>query len=607
MSVLCFEDIPPRLSAYLFGFFQRFILYIFACFILVLLPCLVSAQGTAQHIDSNWQYRWGDSPFSGDGTPLWAVEEAESGEWIGIDFPSNPPARNGKTNVWYRTTLADSGAWRDPVIYIYSVDLITEVYLDGEQIYRYGSFDENGRGRFAGWPWHMITLPNDFSGKEIYFRIFSSSTDIGLWGQIKLMERIDLFSYVIDNSLTNIVVSGLSLLISFLALIFAFVQSNRQSFLLISFFTFASSAMLFAQSQFKQLLINSPLLWDHLAATAYFVLPIAMAMLFDSWHSWRFTKVIKAVWIFHSVFVIVAIGCSLAGMAELSSIYLLFDILFTASLLILFVNTFLQFKQVSSEVKVLISSFAIFSIFLLIDMGVAHSFIPWTQMPIAAGLLLFSITMVAVSLKHFAVVQRELKELNATLEQKVEDRTVELKRIASTDSLTSLMTRGPFYMEAKRVFSTTQRYDRRISILMLDIDYFKHFNDQYGHAVGDAVLIKVASCIQQMCRESDLSARLGGEEFVVLLEEVDAAKALLIAERLRNMVSEISIPDVEGRITLSIGISVIDAATESLEALIKRADSAMYLAKNNGRNNCHVAPSSCSDSLHRQECRVVND
>ncbi|SIS90742.1 GGDEF domain-containing protein [Neptunomonas antarctica] len=589
MSFFYHKGIRSGLSVNPFHLFRRCILHVVTCLTLILLPCFVAAQGETQNIDSNWQYRWGDSPFTANGIPEWTVGESDSAQWKNVDFPSNPPGRKGKTNVWYRTVLSDNGEWRDPVIYIYSVDLITEVYIDGQQIYHYGSFDQNGQGRFEGWPWHMIALPNDFAGKVIYFRIFSSSTDIGLWGQVKLMERIDLLRYVIDNSLTDIVVSGLSLLISLLALIFAFVQSNRQSFLLISFFTFASSVMLFAQSQAKQLLINAPLLWDYLAATAYFVLPIAMAMLFDSWHRWKFTKVIKAVWIFHLVFVILAIGGSLTGIAELSTMYLLFDILLTVSLLILFVNTFMQFKQVSGVVKILISTFAIFSIFLLIDMGVAHSFIPWTRMPIAVGLLLFSITMVAVSLKHFAVVQKELKELNATLEQKVDDRTAELKRIASTDSLTSLMNRRAFYLEAKRVFSKTKRYQRCISILMLDIDNFKQFNDQYGHAIGDAVLIKVASCIRKMCRETDLPARFGGEEFVVLLEETDATQATLIAERLRNIVSEITLPQIESRITISIGVSVFDAGIESLDALITRADSAMYIAKNNGRNNCHIA------------------
>tara|TARA_R110001606_G_scaffold348746_1_gene498468 strand:+ start:114856 stop:116523 length:1668 start_codon:yes stop_codon:yes gene_type:complete len=555
----------------------------------MLFPCLVLAQGAIQDLDSNWQYRWGDSPISEDGIPEWSAGDHNQNDWLNINFPSNPPSRDGKTNVWYRTNLPDNGIWRDPVIYIYSVDLITEVYIDGHQIYHYGSFDQHGQGRFEGWPWHMVSLPENFAGKMIYFRIFSSAPDIGLWGEVKLMERIDLFSYVIDKSITDIAVSSLSLVIALLALIFAFIQSNRQTFLRIFFFTFASSAMLFAQSQVKQLIVNAPIVWDHIAATAYFVLPIAIAMLFDSWNAWKFTKVIKAIWKFHFVFVIVAISSSAMGLVNLSSMYYLFDVLLTLSLLTLFLITFSQVKQVNNDVKIQLASFAIFSLFLLIDMGVAHNILPWTRMPIAIGSLLFSITLVGVSLHHFAIVQNELKELNDTLEQKVEDRTEELKQIASTDPLTMLMNRRSFYIQAEVIFQKSIRYQRNVSMLMLDIDHFKQFNDDYGHATGDTVLIAVANSIKYVCRETDLPARVGGEEFMILLEEADTGEAQLIAERLRQVISEINIPKIETNITVSIGVSSLAADIKNLDELILRADEAMYMAKNKGRNNCHTA------------------
>jgi len=587
LPIVHVQGSPSPLSIFLSRFPKRFILKIIT--FLMLFPCLAVAQGSIQNLDSNWQYRWGDSAFSADGIPEWSIDSHAQNEWLNIDFPSNPPNRDGQTNVWYRTTLPEGGIWRAPIIYIYSVDLITEAYIDGQRIYHYGSFDQHGQGQFEGWPWHMVNLPDNFAGKTIYFRIFSSALDIGLWGEVKLMDSIDLFRYIIDKSITDIAVSSLSLVIALLALIFAFIQSNRQTFLLISFFTFASSVMLFSQSQVKQLFINAPIVWDHIAATGYFVLPIAIAMLFDSWHAWKFTKVIKAIWKFHVVFVIAAIASSTTGLVELSSMYYLFDVLLTLSLLILFLITLSQVKQVKSDVKIQLTSFAIFSLFLLIDMGVAHNILPWTRMPIAIGSLLFSITLVGVSLHHFAVVQNELKELNATLEQKVEDRTEELKRLALTDSLTTLMNRRSFYMQAEVIFQKSIRYRRNISVLMLDIDHFKQFNDDYGHAVGDTVLISVANSIKHVCRETDLPARVGGEEFMILLEETDVDEALLIAERLRQVISEINIPNVETKITASIGISNFEADMKNLDELILRADEAMYVAKNRGRNNCYVA------------------
>lgn len=399
---------------------------------------IASGAAFAQHphtLDTGWQYRWGDSPFTADGVPQWTLDSADQRAWGEIDFPSNPPGRNGQRNVWYRTTLPD-GDWRDPVLYIYSVDLITEVYLDGAQIYHYGTFDKDGQGRFEGWPWHMIDLPEDFAGKPIYFRVYSSYSDIGLWGEVTLMERLDLFHTIILNSMEQITVSGLSLLIALLALMFAMVQSNRRTYVLISLFTFASSMMLLAQSQVKQFLFNAPLVWDHIGAGSYYILPVLMALLFGTWVKGRFTKLVQLIWVVHAMFFVVAIGGSLAGLLELSTMYLVFDALLTASLITLFVIAFSQFKSVQNEVKIAISTFAIFSLFLLVDMGVAHNILPFSQMPIAWGLLIFSMTMVAISLRHFATLHRALKTLNETLEQQVEDRT---RALSESESLVRSM------------------------------------------------------------------------------------------------------------------------------------------------------------------------
>jgi len=570
-----------------FNFQQTLIFSILPVLVLILSSSDIQAQGKTQNLDKGWQYRWGDSSFTSDGIPEWTISSSDQTGWRNIKFPSNPPNRNGKKNVWYRTTLPNNN-WRDPVIYIFSVDLITEVYIDGRKIYQYGSFDQYGQGKFEGWPWHMISLPKDFSGKEIYFRIFSSASDIGLWGEVKLMERIDQILYIIDNSLKDIMVSGLSLVISLLALIFAFFNTSRQTYFLIFFFTLSSSVMLFAQSQAKQLLFNAPLVWDHIAATAYFVLPIVMALLFKSWYQWRFSKAIQVIWKFHVFFLITAIGGSIAGFVELSSMYFVFDFILMLSLIGLFLIALIQFKVVDKDVKIMICSFAIFSIFLLIDMGVAHNILPWTRIPIALGLLLFSLTLVAVSLHHFSVVQIELKELNISLEKKVEDRTQELKRLAGTDPLTELMNRRAFYAEAEHIFNSSRRHNHKISVLVLDIDHFKQINDTFGHAIGDEVIVAITSCIKKICREIDLAARFGGEEFVLLLEETNKTGAIVFAERLRRTISEIEIQNVDKKVTVSIGVSYLDQNTANVDELIVRADKAMYIAKHNGRNNCQI-------------------
>jgi diguanylate cyclase (GGDEF)-like protein len=125
-----------------------------------------------------------------------------------------------------------------------------------------------------------------------------------------------------------------------------------------------------------------------------------------------------------------------------------------------------------------------------------------------------------------------------------------------------------------------------LSFLILDIDFFKRVNDTYGHQVGDNALVAVAHVLQQSVRDSDLVARYGGEEFAVLLPHTGLDNALAVAEKIRLAVSEISVEGMgEQHLTISIGASGIpDATVHSIDELVRRADEALYRAKETGRN-----------------------
>lgn len=168
----------------------------------------------------------------------------------------------------------------------------------------------------------------------------------------------------------------------------------------------------------------------------------------------------------------------------------------------------------------------------------------------------------------------------------------ELFHQASFDSLTNISNRRYFLTQAEADLRRARRYSRELTLLMCDVDHFKHINDQYGHAAGDAVLQKVVQASLESLRESDVMGRLGGEEFAILLPETDLAAALEVAERLRAHVAETAIT-VNKEIlhcTLSIGVAQLHAEDKDIDALLQRADDAMYVAKNNGRNRIIVSP-----------------
>jgi diguanylate cyclase (GGDEF)-like protein len=170
-------------------------------------------------------------------------------------------------------------------------------------------------------------------------------------------------------------------------------------------------------------------------------------------------------------------------------------------------------------------------------------------------------------------------------------RTLELYHEASlqanTDPLTGLANRRNFEVLAEREREARRRHGHPLSLLALDVDHFKSFNDTYGHAVGDEVLKAVAEVLRRCVRACDLPARLGGEEFVVLCRETSVEGATVLAERIREEVEALELKDAGGnplrRLTVSVGVADVDPAADLAEAL-NRADSALYACKRAGRN-----------------------
>ncbi|MBL3558625.1 MULTISPECIES: diguanylate cyclase [Marinobacter] len=397
---------------------------------ILLLVCLLGAQVAAAAVDleAGWEYRWGDSPFTDEGVPEW-VQADDPEQWQAIDFPSNPPGRNGHEHVWYRVTLP-GGEWQEPVLYIFSVDLIFQVWLNGENIYQYGTFDHQGRGHFEGWPWHAIPLPEGFEGKQVYFRVFSDYTDIGLWGEVSIMDRPDLVLFILENSLDALVIAGFSALIALLALIFALLQAEKKSFGSIALFSFSSALLLLSESQASQLLWEAPLTWDYLAAGSYYMLPVAMALLLEQWFTDHRPWLINLIWKTHLVYMMAAIGLALSGVVDLSSTFPTFDALLLASLFTIAIVVGRRFRHLRAEQQVILVAYGIFCSLLVVDMAVAHGLLPWWRVPVSWGTLAFSLAVVLISLWHYARTQQALHQLNLSLEQQVAERTEKAEALA---------------------------------------------------------------------------------------------------------------------------------------------------------------------------------
>lgn len=169
-----------------------------------------------------------------------------------------------------------------------------------------------------------------------------------------------------------------------------------------------------------------------------------------------------------------------------------------------------------------------------------------------------------------------------------------LDELARTDPLTGMPNRRALMEELQAAIARLNRYGHRFSLVLMDLDHFKQINDEYGHGVGDDILCQMRERVQSVLRSSDRLARLGGEEFAILLPETDVEGAGETAERIRRSLAESKMVTPSGErigLTVSIGVTTSGDRSVTADRLLREADDAMYRAKHAGRNRVFVAES----------------
>jgi diguanylate cyclase (GGDEF)-like protein len=158
--------------------------------------------------------------------------------------------------------------------------------------------------------------------------------------------------------------------------------------------------------------------------------------------------------------------------------------------------------------------------------------------------------------------------------------------MATTDGLTGLFNKRAMLDQGAAKVAAAKRFGRKLSVLITDIDFFKKVNDTHGHDVGDVVIKGLADILQKQKRTTDVVARFGGEEFVILCEQTDEAGAALLGERIREELEATVFNTANGplSVTCSVGIATFPEAGQSWEELFKAADEALYCSKRTGRN-----------------------
>lgn len=238
-----------------------------------------------------------------------------------------------------------------------------------------------------------------------------------------------------------------------------------------------------------------------------------------------------------------------------------------------------------AELPVVTPGFIAFGFMLLVrSRGEARRTQEWVRARLSQRLLLDQLnqTIRQELLTHEAlrIKSQELETINRKLGD-----------LATHDTLTGTLRRGHVETELRRLVLGMQRKHGLLSALLIDIDLFKRVNDQHGHAVGDEVLRRMTASIGHTLRGSDLFGRWGGEEFMVLMPDITLAQAMEAAERVRKVVRTLAFDGADGSfgITVSIGVAQLQPG-ETADNLTQRADTALYAAKNSGRDRVEVSP-----------------
>ncbi len=228
----------------------------------------------------------------------------------------------------------------------------------------------------------------------------------------------------------------------------------------------------------------------------------------------------------------------------------------------------------NKKIAVAISVYAVFVLFALKFIG-HYNIDKFSFMTLQMLVITFSILGFLISLQ-LEKYEKTNKEQSKKLEE-----------LALIDELTCIFNRRAFFKLAQKMLTQAKRENKKIALIMIDLDHFKQINDTYGHKAGDEVLKEFSYCIKNLIRENDIFARIGGEEFVLILYDTDKNKTKTIADKILNAIRHTNVTFGKNTIhfTISLGIYIMEnPSQETLQQALTNADKALYTAKKTGRN-----------------------
>ncbi len=416
---------------------------------------------------------------------------------------------------------------------------------------------------------YEITLPSDIDNSEIYIMV---NTDVTFYEPVTFWLAEYLFQETLKSSLLVFILFGILIAMVLYNFAIYLVLKDRTYLYYVLFMGNISLWQFFSLGYVKLILDMS---YSTEVYLLYFFSKIAA--LFSILFVVNFLEIrqyLKKAYYLYCVFFITFICSMVLG---LFGLYAAADTIDSAAgiLLTLFnlIVTAVRFRQGEASAKLVLSAWIIMGFFTIIYFMRSLMFLENTPVTVYGIVIGASVEAILLSIA-LAYKMRSLKQ-----------ETGKLKTLTEKDALTGLLNRRFLNQKLPQLIEYSIKHNNFMCLLMIDIDNFKKFNDNYGHQQGDNMLRLVAGSISSSIRSNDYACRYGGEEFTVIIDENDMGKAQLIAQRIVNMVNSTTL-DIEGEdvsTSVSIGLAQL-SISDTAATLIHRADQALYRAKKEGKN-----------------------
>lgn len=550
-----------------------------ALFLCPLLLFLGQLSVHAAELSGAWKYRSGNSPFDEISDVAWVYSAMRGDDtWQEFPFPEQPPLENGERYLWITTKLLPSDNKKN-TLFLIPINQSFRVWFNNQMIYEHGNMKHVTFG--YGRRWYVLQLPEQDDIAQLTFQLYSDSPwEVGMFNMLVLDTEVAQVHQIFISDLPRWLALPVALLMLMILAVYYFSpMAWKRLYLYGIAFLLVMVVWILGTSSVRQFWMDYPVFWWFCTRLAHYLMPVTLNLVAYEVLEERFRPYMYRILSGYFVFIGITLMEEIFGFSGLTRYMPVYYGLMGACQAVVCYWLLKSSLAGNSYSRAMLISVSALAILQLVDgLGYLH------LRPFDSAATPLSVYAFFAFVMRLLYDQMEGKEELETATVGWAQEFTEEQVKSEVDPLTSCFNRAKYKEVLEEKIQWANRTEKNMSLILMDIDHFKHFNDTYGHDMGDAVLRNFAQCIRSKMDGRRFLFRWGGEEFVVLCVGDRLSSAVDLANILRQTVEGTVLCDKQ-QVTCSIGVSTWHHGIgDTEENFFQRADDALYRAKENGRN-----------------------